>query len=109
WSTYHTEVRCWPLAAIERVEPRDEPVAVSSLSPGELTKAEVLRRLHRDAEEKIKVVSEVYGLILWPLVIVALSVLVGIMVLKGPGFGPRPYIVASGVLTALGCVLLFAV
>jgi serine/threonine protein kinase len=107
WSAYHTEVRSWPLATIERVEPRDEPAAVSNLSePGD-SPAEVLRRSHLAAEQNVEIVSDVYKLALG-LVILALVVLLGLMAFGDPGFRTRAYIVASGVMTALGCVL-FAV
>src|SRR5262249_40548290 len=48
WSAYHTEVRSWPLSNIVHIEPRTDPVGDQEVAGA--TEAEVVRRLHRDAE-----------------------------------------------------------
>ena len=62
WSAYHTEVRRWPLSDVERIEPRSEPV--EDREAAEVADAEAVRRLHRDAEASIRVISRLHVIVL---------------------------------------------
>jgi serine/threonine protein kinase/tetratricopeptide (TPR) repeat protein len=99
WSAYQTEVRPWPLSQIERIEPRTAPPA--DREAAELAEAEVVRRLHRDAEASIRVIGRLH-LIALAVALLALAILVGLALLDGRGARARPSLVPIGALAALG-------
>ncbi len=80
WSAYDSEVRRWPLAAVEQVEPRAEPD--SDRKAADLAEAEAVRQSHRDTEARVMVIGRPHVVLLLP-VLIALAILVGLVVL-GP-------------------------
>jgi serine/threonine protein kinase len=56
WSTYHTNVRRWPLAALERVDPQTGSVSDRT----EDENAEIVRRTHRAAETRVGLLSRLH-------------------------------------------------
>jgi hypothetical protein len=107
WSAYHSEVRCTPLAAIERLEPRDGPVDDREAADLPEEDEEIFRRTYRGAEANIRAVGRVHLILLVPLMLI-LAILVGQAALGGPATRAPAILIAIGVFTALGAWL-FAV
>ena len=102
WSAYHTEVRRWPLAAFERVEPRTEPAA--DRKAADLAEAEGVRRSHRDTEASVLLIGRLHFIVLL-LVLTVMALIVSLVVLGPPGDRTQPSLIAISVLSTLGAWL----
>jgi hypothetical protein len=102
WSADHTEVRRWPLAGIERVEPQADPVGEREAA--ELAEGEVVRQLHLDAEANIRFIGLLHFIVLVPVLLI-LAVVVGVAMFGVPRPRIGPTLVLVGVLTPMCCWL----
>jgi serine/threonine protein kinase/tetratricopeptide (TPR) repeat protein len=87
WSTYHTAVRRWPLAALERVDPQTS----SESDRAEDETAEIVRRTHRAAETRVGLLSRLHfvasaALMIFVTCLVVITVFVAVR--------PRPWLTA---------------